>query len=447
MLLGAGWSVQSEVPGRRSMPIEAMAESRREEQTRRFLSLAAGRLAANRWMLAAALVALAVVGIVASVPVQLAAAIACFLIVVAAMSPRRTRRQAREDRAVAADGGGLGGLSAQSLAAAVGDPLIIFDAAGTAVLVNEAARAAFGAIAPGLSLLMKFRAPEMQSAIDSIRSGEAMSEVVDYAERVPIERVYRVTLTAIGRGTGLFVMAFKDQSEARRIDRMRADFIANASHELRTPLASISGFVETLRGPAKNDAAAREHFLQIMQNQTQRMARLIDDLLSLSRLEMKPYLPPGATVDVSQIIQSVIDSLSPLAAESGVVIERAFGDAAVEAKGDRDELFQVFENLLENACKYGQSGGRVVVSIERTEGPDPEVAVTIRDFGPGIPQEHIPRITERFYRVDVDNSRAQKGTGLGLSIVKHILTRHNARLSIKSTVGEGAAFTVHLPAR
>ncbi|MEQ1941979.1 ATP-binding protein [Mesorhizobium sp. VNQ89] len=424
-----------------------MAKGRREERTRRFLSVAGGRLAANRWMLAAALAALAVVGIVASVPVQLAAAIAAFLIVVAAMSPRRTRRQARADRAVAADGGGLGGLSAQSLAAAVGDPLIIFDAAGTAVLVNEAARAAFGAIAPGLSLLMKFRAPEMQSAIDRIRTGETTSEVVDYAERVPIARVYKVTLTAIGRGSGLFVMAFKDQSEARRIDRMRADFIANASHELRTPLASISGFVETLRGPAKNDAAARDHFLQIMQNQTQRMARLIDDLLSLSRLEMKPYLPPGATVDVRQIVQSVIDSLSPLAAESGVVIERAFADEAVEARGDRDELFQVFENLVENACKYGQSGGRVVVSIDKTDVPEPEVAVTIRDFGPGIPQEHIPRITERFYRIDVDNSRAQKGTGLGLSIVKHILTRHNAHLTIKSTVGEGAAFTVHLPAR
>jgi two-component system phosphate regulon sensor histidine kinase PhoR len=427
--------------------IEFMAEGKREEQTRRFLDLAAGRLTANRWMLVSGLAALAVVGIVARVPFGLVAALAAFLVVVAAMSPWRTRRQARADRAVAADGGGLGGLSAQSLAAAVGDPLIIFDAAGTAVLVNEAARTAFGAIAPGLSLLMKFRAPEMQTAIDRVRTGAAMSEVVDYAERVPIERVYKVTLTAIGRGTGLFVMAFKDQSESRRIDRMRADFIANASHELRTPLASISGFVETLRGPAKNDAAARDHFLQIMQNQTQRMARLIDDLLSLSRLEMKPYLPPGATVDVHQIVQSVIDSLSPLAAESGVVIERAFGDEAVEARGDRDELFQVFENLLENACKYGQSGGRVVVSIDRTDVPDPEVAVTIRDFGPGIPQEHIPRVTERFYRVDVDNSRAQKGTGLGLSIVKHILTRHNARLTIRSTLGEGAAFTVHLPAR
>lgn len=424
-----------------------MVDTRREERTRRFLSLAAGRLAHNRWMLAAGWFAVLTVGFAVRAPLAVMTAAILFLLAVAALAPRRTRRERQADRVAAAEAGRLDDLSAQSLAAAVSDPLIIFDAAGTAVHVNDAARSAFGPIAPGLSLLMKFRAPEMQSAIERVRTGASASELVDYVERVPIERVYKVTVSAIGRGTGLFVVVFKDQSEARRIDRMRADFIANASHELRTPLASISGFVETLRGPARNDAAARDHFLQIMQNQTQRMARLIDDLLSLSRLEMKPYLPPGAVVDVRQIVQSVIDSLSPLVRESGVVVERAFGDGPVEVKGDRDELFQVFENLLENACKYGQSGGRVVVSIEKGNAPDPEVAVTIRDFGPGIPEEHIPRITERFYRIDVDNSRAQKGTGLGLSIVKHILTRHNARLTIKSTVGEGAAFTVHLPAK
>ncbi|MEP9386130.1 ATP-binding protein [Mesorhizobium sp. KR9-304] len=424
-----------------------MADTRREERTRRLLSLAAGRLAHNRWMLAAGAAAVIAVGLAAGVSASLAAAALLFLLVVALLAPRRTRRERQADRAAASETGRLDGLSAQSLAEAVGDPLIIFDTAGVAVHVNDAARSAFGPLAPGLSLLMKFRAPEIQPAIERVRTGAAVSEVVDYVERVPIERVYKVTVSAIGRGTGLFVMVFKDQSEARRIDRMRADFIANASHELRTPLASISGFVETLRGPARNDAAARDHFLQIMQNQTARMARLIDDLLSLSRLEMKPYLPPGASVDVREIVQSVIDSLSPLARESGVVIERAFGDDPIQAHGDRDELFQVFENLLENACKYGQSGGRVVVSIERANALDPEIAVTIRDFGLGIPEEHIPRITERFYRADVDNSRAQKGTGLGLSIVKHILTRHNARLAIKSTVGEGASFTVHLPVK
>ncbi|MBX3583620.1 MAG: two-component sensor histidine kinase [Rhizobiaceae bacterium] len=423
-----------------------MSESR-EEHARRLLGAVAGRLALNRWLLAVAMTLLVAVGWFGSVDPVLVVAASLLLILVAALSPRSPAQRERAVRSAAADGASLEGLSARSLAAAVVDPLVVFDAAGTAVLVNDAARVAFGAVAPGLSILMKFRAPEMQAAIEHIRSGASQAETVDYAERVPIERVYRVTLSAIGQGSGLFVMAFRDQSEARRIDRMRADFIANASHEMRTPLASISGFVETLRGPARNDPAAREQFLQIMQNQTQRMARLIDDLLSLSRLEMKPYLPPGASVDVRLIVQNVIDSLSPLAAESGVVIERTFGDEPIVARGDRDELFQVFENLLENACKYGQSGGRVVVSIERTEVPEPEVAVTIRDFGPGIAEEHIPRVTERFYRVDVDNSRAQKGTGLGLSIVKHILTRHNARLTIKSKVGEGASFTVHLPAR
>jgi len=424
-----------------------MADTRRQEQTRRLLSLAAGRFANNRWMFAAGAAAVVGVGALASAPEAIVLAALVLLFLAALLAPIRPRGLRHPGQAAAADGGGLERLSARSLAEAVDDPLIVFDRAGTAVHVNEAARAAFGAIAPGLSLLMKFRAPEMQSAIERVRTGVAATEVVEYAERVPMERVYRAAVTAIGRGTGLNVVVFKDQSEARRIDRMRADFIANASHELRTPLASISGFVETLRGPARNDAVARDNFLQIMQNQTARMARLIDDLLSLSRLEMKPYLPPGATVDVRQVVESVIDSLAPLAKESSVVVERSLGDRPIEARGDRDELFQVFENLLENACKYGQSGGRVVVSVEQPDVGDGEVAVTIRDFGPGIPEEHIPRITERFYRVDVDNSRTQKGTGLGLAIVKHILTRHNGRLTIRSKPGEGAAFTVHLQAK
>ncbi|RUU29436.1 two-component sensor histidine kinase, partial [Mesorhizobium sp. M6A.T.Ca.TU.002.02.2.1] len=337
--------------------------------------------------------------------------------------------------------------SGEYLAAAVADPLIIFDRTATIVHANAAAFAAFGGIAPDMSLSLKFRAPEMQALLDSILSGAAASDVVDYTEKLPVERAYRVSASSVGHGTDLYVLVFKDQSEARRIDRMRADFIANASHELRTPLASISGFIETLRGPARNDPAAREQFLQIMQNQTGRMARLIDDLLSLSRLEMKPYLKPGTEVDLRQTLDSVIDSLGPLARENGVAIERDFEKGPLDVPGDRDELFQVFENLLENACKYGQSGGRVVVTIAHSDdGPEPGIDVTIRDFGPGIPEEHIPRITERFYRVDVENSRTQKGTGLGLSIVKHILTRHNARLSIKSEVGKGAAFSVHLPA-
>jgi len=403
------------------------------------------RFRQNRWMLAAAVVVTIALHFIAPSGAWLLAGISV-LFLVAALAPSRTADQRRVEAAEVASNTALAGLSSENLAAAVTDPLIVFDGAGAVVHANAAAAAAFGALHPGILLLLKFRAPEMQDMIQAVLFGRETSRETDYVERVPIERVYRVTASAVGRGTGLYVMVFKDQSEARRIDRMRADFIANASHELRTPLASISGFIETLRGPARDDAGAREQFLQIMQNQTARMARLIDDLLSLSRLEMKPYLKPGARVKLKTVVESVIASLAPLAADSGVTIERDFADDVPDVLGDRDELFQVFENLMENACKYGQSGGRVIVSIA---GPDAsaegETTVTVRDFGPGIPEEHIPRVTERFYRIDAETSRAQKGTGLGLAIVKHILTRHKARLSISSKLGEGAAFTVHFP--
>ncbi|MET0597486.1 MAG: ATP-binding protein [Mesorhizobium sp.] len=362
----------------------------------------------------------------------------------AALFPQRG--MAGGGAAEAASGSALNGVAAADIVEAVPDPLILFDGEGLVVHANGAAAASFGPLAPGMVLSMKFRTPEMRQLMrDAVAERQAVA--IDYAERVPVERVFRVVATPVGAGTEHFALIFRDQSEARRIDRMRADFIANASHELRTPLASIAGFIETLRGPARNDAAARENFLQIMQNQTRRMARLIDDLLSLSRIETRPFLPPGSSVDVRETLESVIDTLSPLAADSLVAIVKELPPGPIEVAGNRDELFQVFENLLENACKYGQAGGKVIVSIERNDaGPDPEVDVSFRDFGPGIAEEHIPRITERFYRVDVETSRAQKGTGLGLAIVKHILTRHRARLSIRSKVGEGALFTVHLPA-
>ena len=339
--------------------------------------------------------------------------------------------------------GDLAAITAESLAAAVPDPLIIADREGAVVLANRAALAAFSQLSPGTSLMLRFRAPEMQQLIERMRA-EGQGGTIDYLERVPVERSFRVTAAPVGSGSGLFVLAFRDQSEARRIDRMRADFIANASHELRTPLASVAGFIETLRGPAREDAKAREQFLQIMQNQTDRMARLIDDLLSLSRLEMKSSLGADDRVDLPSLLGGVADALQPLATESGVVIERDFGEDPAIVAGSRDELIQVFENLLENGCKYGQDGRRVIVSIDR-DGPS-GLAVSVQDFGPGIPEEHLPRLTERFYRVDVETSRIQKGTGLGLAIVKHILTRHNARLTIRSQPGEGATFTVHFPA-
>lgn len=451
MLLGGHDTVQTEVSQKVTRQVVGgvgglMEEQQKNGRDKRLPALIAGRLSASRWtLLAAVVVVLGLHWIKQQSALTLALALG-FVFAVAALAPRRTIGQRRAEEAANIGKTALDDLSASSLAAAVPDPLIVFDSKGTVVQSNEAASSAFGGVAPGSTLQLKFRAPEMQELIQFVLTSKA-ARTIDYVERVPIEKVFRVAGSPVGKDTGLFVLIFKDQSEARRIDRMRADFIANASHELRTPLASIAGFIETLRGPARNDPAARENFLQIMQNQTGRMARLIDDLLSLSRLEMKPYLAPGSKLDIRETVESVIDTLNPLAKESGLVIVKELPEGAVEVPGNRDELFQVFENLLENACKYGQSGGKVIVSIENSDaGPEPEVTVSFRDFGPGIPEEHLPRITERFYRVDVETSRAQKGTGLGLAIVKHILTRHNARLSIKSKVGEGALFTVHLPA-
>lgn len=420
-----------------------MTDASKENRGRRMTRLFLHRFRQNRWMLAAAIVGVIVVHLTAGQAGIVTAAIAA-LFVFAALAPSRMPRERAAEQIEAA--GHQAGMSGELLAAAVTDPLIVFDGDGAIVHANRAAVDAFGNLTPGILLLLKFRAPEMQEMIQTVLFGRAPSREIDYAERVPIERVFRVTASAVGRGTGLYVMVFKDQSEARRIDRMRADFIANASHELRTPLASISGFVETLRGPARDDPGARDQFLKIMQNQTVRMARLIDDLLSLSRLEMRPTLKPGSRIDLRALLHNVADSLTPLATENGVTIERDFSDAPLDVMGDRDELFQVFENLVENACKYGQSGAKVIISIAQAQfAAGQETTVTIRDFGPGIAEEHIPRLTERFYRVDAGASRAQKGTGLGLAIVKHILTRHNARLSISSKLGEGAAFTVHFP--
>jgi two-component system phosphate regulon sensor histidine kinase PhoR len=449
MLLGGPDPVQPEVADRvigRGRQELLMDEEARNGHPRRVGAVVAERLFEARWTLLAAAVASFALHFASRPPLWMTLLVLAGVVAVAAFAPRRTVSQRRADQAAGSGASALDNLPVADLTAAVPDPLFVFDAKGVVVHANGAAAVSFGSVGQGLILQMKFRAPEMQELIQRVLS-TAMPGVIDYAERVPVERVFRVVATPVGIDTGLFVLIFRDQSEARRIDRMRADFIANASHELRTPLASIAGFIETLRGPAKNDASARENFLQIMQNQTARMARLIDDLLSLSRLEMKPYLGPGSRVDVRETVESVIDTLNPLAKESGVVIIKELPTASVEIPGSRDELFQVFENLLENACKYGQSGGKVVVSIEESSaGPEPEVTVSFRDFGPGIAEEHIPRITERFYRVDVETSRAQKGTGLGLAIVKHILTRHNGWLSIKSEVGNGADFTVHLPA-
>eukprot|EP01133_Synstelium_polycarpum_P020275 gene20275-24317_t len=253
-------------------------------------------------------------------------------------------------------------LSGQQLAAQLPDPLIIFDHEGTILYVNPAANGAFGPLARGGTLLLHFRAPEMQTLVQSVMS-DAQAGSIDYSERVPVERWYRATVLRLDQGGSdrQYLLSFRDLTEAHRLERMRSDFIANASHELRTPLASLSGFIETLRGPARNDAVARDNFLEIMQKQAERMARLIDDLLSLSRIEMKAHIAVKDQVDLTIVLNHVVDTLRPLATHLDIEIERHIDPGPVMVLGDRDELTQVFQNLLENACKYGQSGKKVVV--------------------------------------------------------------------------------------
>jgi two-component system phosphate regulon sensor histidine kinase PhoR len=243
------------------------------------------------------------------------------------------------------------------------------------------------------------------------------------------------------------LLAFHDLTPLRRVEEMRADFVANASHELRTPLAALSGFIDTLKGPARDDPAARERFLAIMQVQADRMARLIDDLLSLSRIELSAHLRPDTQVDLGAIVRQVADSLQTLARDRDVEVKTIGAHSALQVPGDHDELIRVFENLVENALKYAASGKRVDIALAVAEAPDGrrEARVAVRDRGPGIAPEHLPRLTERFYRVDVSESRAQGGTGLGLALVKHILNRHGGRLTIESVLGQGATFTAHLP--
>ncbi|CDZ31789.1 Two component sensor histidine kinase; phosphate regulon [Neorhizobium galegae bv. officinalis] len=320
----------------------------------------------------------------------------------------------------------------------------------TVLYQNKAAEKAFGILSPGSHLSARLRSPGI---LDMVRETIATDEPnqIEHSERLPSERVYTLRIAPIdlgqpiqqspeGMAQKLYLLSFRDISELRRIDRMRSDFVANASHELRTPLASLRGFIETLQGPARSDPAAHERFLAIMFDQATRMSRLVDDLMSLSRLELKSHIAPDQTIDLKPLIGHVRDALVPLADDLGVEIRTHLPEGKVEVLGDRDELVQVFENLIENACKYGQEGKFVDVYL-RNGASDP-VEVTVVDQGPGIPAEHVPRLTERFYRVSVADSRSKKGTGLGLAIVKHILTRHRARLIVKSEVGKGSEFTV-----
>jgi len=340
----------------------------------------------------------------------------------------------------------------ESLIAGLPGPAIVLDRDGRVIAFNAAALGLAPAMRRGDPALISLRMPELVNAIRRA-SKRREPQRVEFFERVPRDRWYEAFVRPVrlaggeGMPSDLLFLSFNDLTPLRRVEEMRADFIANASHELRTPLASLLGFIETLQGRAKDDAVAREKFLAIMQGQATRMARLIDDLLSLSRIELNAHLQPSTPIELASIVRQVVDGLQMLARDRAVEIKVSLPSEPLVVLGERDELIRALENLVENALKYGAAGKRVDVTLSpgQTRAGLGEARLTVRDYGPGIPPEHLPRLTERFYRVDVADSRQQGGTGLGLALVKHILNRHGGRLTIDSTAGQGASFCMHVP--
>ncbi|MFZ5718350.1 MAG: sensor histidine kinase [Pseudomonadota bacterium] len=332
---------------------------------------------------------------------------------------------------------------------------------------NQAAREVFRIELAGAPLGAALRRPEVLEAIEAALATESPAEVA--FETIGVQpRFWRAFARPLDReceGEHRLVVVLRDETDARRTERMRADFLANASHELRTPLASLAGFVETLRTHAKDDPDARDKFLGIMAQQATRMARLVDDLLSLSRIELNEHIAPSGKVELARTAQDVVDAIRPLTEERGVSVVVDPRPGVTPVTGDRDQLVQVIQNLVDNAVKYTPRGGKVFVSLEPAPSPEaarapsrsgvglsllsPDAAdnqayvvLRVKDEGPGIARQHLPRLSERFYRVEGQRSG---GTGLGLAIVKHVVNRHRGGLIVESAEGEGSTFSVYLP--
>ncbi len=323
-------------------------------------------------------------------------------------------------------------------------PVMLLDESSKVLFVNESMRGVVGPSVEKKPISAVLRNPDALNAISqTIADGEPAT--AQFTLPVPIERHYEAYCARVSVAPSVIVLVLHDLTAIRRSEQMRADFVANASHELRTPLAAVSGFIDTLRGHAKDDESVRENFLDIMGAQTARMRRLIDDLLSLTRIELNEHVPPNGRVSLEGVVREAVAALEPLsrADRIGVVITARANLPPVI--GDRDELIQLFQNLVHNAIKYGREGGKVWVNLDISTEGDGQLYAAVKDDGEGIPATAVPRLTERFYRVDVKRSRERGGTGLGLAIVKHIVSRHQGRLAIESKPGEGSTFTVFLP--
>jgi two-component system phosphate regulon sensor histidine kinase PhoR len=344
--------------------------------------------------------------------------------------------------------------AAEAVIAAVPDPLILLDERRQIVGANTQAAALVGRMPGRIDLSVALRNPSVLAAADAVLRGET-ARAVDFTLTVPIERQLRARIARIDRPStdgAVAVLSLHDITQLKRAEQMRADFIANASHELRTPLSTLLGFIETLRGPARDDAEARERFLAIMHDQASRMTRLVGDLLSLSRIELNEHVMPKDRVALEPLLRQVVEALELRAGERDMRVQIELPATLPDILGDHDELAQVFQNLVDNAIKYGRPGTEITVTGDIQSRPShggdtafaPFVSVSVRDRGEGIARDLLPRLTERFYRVDTARSRELGGTGLGLAIVKHILNHHRGFLEIESTPGVGSTFTVFL---
>lgn len=345
---------------------------------------------------------------------------------------------------------------------AMADPCFLLDHRGVLDHKNASADDTFQHLKIGDLLTLTFRHPQFVQILDEVINTGKPAQLT-FMDRFPSERWYKARISSIVSATpdlapdfnanddaaiparSKILVMMTELTEQKRAEQMRADFVANASHELRTPLTAVIGYLDTLMGPARNDREAHKKFMPIMRAQAERMSNLVDDLLSLSRIELKEHVQPRDRVNLLTTLEEVSELLRPIADGNGneFVITNLLEESIVT--GERIELVQVFENLLDNALKYGEPDTKITIEIAAAKSLNKRVAVRITNKGSLISAEHLPRLTERFYRVDVESSRAKKGTGLGLAIAKHIITRHRGNLSITSDSKSGTTVTVELP--
>ena len=372
-------------------------------------------------------------------------AAAGFAIVSATLSLVLKRRSAAEELRAEDPVTSTVDADVAALAEALGEPAILIDRRGVVLHRNGSAALEWPAMRVGDPLSLSLRAPAVVAALEAaISTGEP--QTAELQQPPPNQAWHRVRAAPLPPGKAgsprTILVTLRNLTEQKRVDAMRVDFIANVSHELRTPLTSLLGFTDTLLGPAANDPVARQKFLTLMRAQATRMSKLIEDLLSLSRIEMRQHVRPTGSVDLTLLVGEVVAGLEGQLKEAGVDLQVSTPAEAM-VTGEREELYEVVENLLENAVKYG-APGKVEVTIASSERRGFAFRLSVADQGPGVAAEHVPRLTERFYRADAEASRRKKGTGLGLAIVKHIVQRHRGDLSIVSELGEGTRVDVWL---